>query len=133
MVQMTGNWTSASLVAIVAIGLACTTSHEAREAETPGEVEQRVPNIEHISPARDSVGAKPTRFEWTAAEGADRYAIGVWDDVDRLMWRNDRVQGTSVVLPDDVELGFGTYFWSVTALRDGRPVAESGRSAFVVR
>lgn len=125
---MTGNWIILSL-AIVTIGLAC----EAREAEPPLEVEQRLPNIEHVSPARDSVGAKPARFEWTAAEGADRYAIGVWDDVDRLMWRNDRVEKTSVTLPDDVELAFGTYFWSVTALRDGRPVAETGRSAFVVR
>jgi hypothetical protein len=117
----------------VAIGLACTSSHEARERETPPAAEQRLPIIEHVSPARDSVGTTPARFEWTAAEGADRYAIGVWDDVDRLMWRNDRVQGTSVTVPGDVELNFGTYFWSVTALRDGRPIAETGRSAFVVR
>jgi hypothetical protein len=117
----------------VALGLACTSSHEAREAKPAAEAEQRLPNIEHVSPRRDSVGAKPTRFEWTEAEGADRYAIGIWDDVDRLMWRNDRVEKTSVTLPDDVELAFGTYFWSVTALRDGRPVAETGRSAFVVR
>lgn len=126
-------WMGVTLGAVAAIGLACTSSPDARESQPTPEVEQRLPNIDHVSPARDSVGEKPKRFEWTAAAGADRYAIGVWDDVDRLMWRSDRVQGTSVMFPDDVELGFGTYFWSVTALRDGQPVAESGRSAFVVR
>ena len=121
-----------SIAAAVVVSLACT-SNEAREAEPPVEVEQRIPTINHVAPARDSVGAQPTRFEWTAAEDADRYAIGVWDDVDRLMWRKDNVPGTSVTMPAEVELGFGTYFWSVIALKDGRPVAETGRSAFVVR
>lgn len=117
-----------------AIGLACTSSQVARQPEGDVvEAEQRLPTIDHVSPARDFVGARPARFEWTAAAGADRYAFGVWDDVDRLMWKQDRVEGTSVMLPDHVELGFGTYFWSVTALSDGRPVAETGRSAFVVR
>ena len=46
--------------------------------------------------------------------------IGIWNDVDRLIWRNNHVTGTSVVLPDDVEMEFGTYFWMVTALRDGK-------------
>ncbi len=122
-----------TLAATAIVALACTSSDEARSSEPPAAVEQRLPTFDHVSPRRDSVGTKPTRFEWTAAEGADRYAIGVWDDVDRLMWRNDRVQGTSISMPDDVELGFGTYFWSVTALKDGRPIAETGRSAFVVR
>jgi hypothetical protein len=126
-------WLRASVAAACAIGLACTSANEAREADAPIQVDQRLPAIEHVSPPRDAVGARPTRFEWTAAAGADRYAIGIWDDVDRLMWRNDRVPGTSVALPEEVELGFGTYFWSVTALSNGRPVAESGRSAFVVR
>lgn len=122
------------LAAAVAISLACTSSEEAHQPPEPAvEVEQRMPTINHVAPARDSVGVKPTRFEWTAAESADRYVIVIWDDIDRLMWRNDRVQGTSVTLPDDVELGFGTYFWMVTAFREGKPVAESGRSAFVVR
>lgn len=112
--------------------VACTNPYEARESEPPVAAEQRLPTIDHVAPARDSVGAPPLRFEWTAAQGAEQYAIGVWDDVDRLIWRADRIQGTSVDLPKDVELVFGTYFWSVIALNDGRPVAESGRSAFVV-
>jgi hypothetical protein len=126
-------WTAVTVAAAVTVALACTSSHEARESEPPPAVEQRLPTIDHVAPARDSVGAQPTRFEWTSADGADRYAIGIWDDVDRLMWRSDKIDGTSVVMPSDVELSFGTYFWSVTALRDGRPIAETGRSAFVVR
>jgi hypothetical protein len=78
------------------------------------------------------VGPAPKRFEWTAAKGAEEYAIGIWDDVDRLIWADYHVHGTSVVLPDDVGFEFGTYFWSVTAVRDSRAIAESGRSAFVV-
>jgi hypothetical protein len=128
-------WIRVTVAVTVAVGLACTSSHEARESDVPApEVEQRIPTIDHVSPARDSVGARPSRFEWTAAKDADHYAIGVWDDVDRLIWRDNRVQGTSVTLPADIEIGFGTYFWSVTALADdNRPLAETGRSAFVVR
>ena len=123
-----------ALALLIAATVACTASSESLDAEAgQAAAEQRLPTIEHVAPVRDSVGTQPLRFEWTAADGADRYAIGVWDDVDRLMWRNDQVGGTSVAFPPDVELGFGTYFWSVTALRDGRPIAESGLSAFVVR
>ena len=125
---------SVTVAVTIAVSLACTSSHEARESDSAmPEVEQRIPTIDHVSPARDFVGERPARFEWTAAEGADHYAIGIWDDVDRLIWRNNHVQGTSVALPTDIELGFGTYFWSVIAVRDERPVAETGRSAFVVR
>ena len=118
------------------IVIACGNSQEAREAATaaapPAAVEQRLPNINHVSPARDSVGPAPKRFEWTAAAGADQYAIGIWNEVDVLMWRSDHVSSTSVALPGDVVLDFGTYYWSVTALRERRPIAESGLSAFVV-
>jgi hypothetical protein len=38
-----------------------------------------------------------------------------------------------VMLPNDVYLDFGTYYWSVTAMRAGRPIAETGRAAFVVK
>ena len=119
-------------VAATLIVVACSNAHEARESVPPVATEQRLPTIEHVSPKRDSVGGQPTRFEWTAAKDANSYAIGVWDDVDRLMWRADRIRETSIELPKDVQLEFGTYFWAVTALHDDRPVAESGRSAFVV-
>jgi hypothetical protein len=119
-------------IAAALIVVACSNSQEARESAPPAPVEQRLPTIDHVSPRRDSVGHAPTRFEWTAAEGANQYAIGIWNDVDRLMWRSDHVRGTSVDVPKDVEFEFGTYFWMVTALQDDRPVAESGRAAFVV-
>jgi len=40
---------------------------------------------------------------------------------------------TSVARPDDVNFEPGTYFWSVSALRNGEELADSGLSAFVVR
>lgn len=117
-------------MAVALVVVACTTSQEAREPAVAAQ--QGLPLINHLVPARDSVGERPARFEWTAAKGADRYAIGIWSEVDRLMWRADDVRDTSVALPDDVELEFGTYYWSVTGLDGNRVVAESGLSAFVV-
>ncbi len=94
---------------------------------------QRQPRIDHVAPARDSVGPRPDRFEWTAAEGADHYTLALWTEVGSLLWRADRIRATSFALPKEVELEFGTYFWTVTAFRDDRPLVDSGRSAFVVK
>ena len=89
--------------------------------------------LDHVSPARDSVGAAPKTFSWTAVQGADSYSIGVWNEVDVLVWRQNNIPTTSVMRPDDMPLEPGTYFWSVSALRNGEEVADSGLSAFVVR
>jgi hypothetical protein len=95
--------------------------------------DDRSRTLNHVTPARDFVGSAPTRFVWTAYTSAETYSIGVWTDVDVLVWRQDNVQTTSVAKPDDVRFEPGTYFWSVSALREGRLVAESGLAAFVVR
>ena len=88
--------------------------------------------IDHVAPRRDSVGPAPEAFSWTAVPGADAYAIGIWNEVDRLMWRNDAVPGNSVPRPAGLELDPGTYFWSVSALQGGREIGHSGQAAFVV-
>lgn len=122
-----------AVAAFIAAAAACTPS----AAKNGGDVRQQTPsrarNVDHVSPARDSVGAAPTRFSWTAIEGADLYAIGIWNEVDVLVWRQDNIPSTSVTLPTDVRLEPGTYFWSVSALREGSQIAESGLAAFVVR
>lgn len=88
--------------------------------------------IDHLEPRRDLVGPQPARFTWTAAAGADRYAIGIWNEVDRLLWRKDDVTGTTVDRPAGFDLEPGTYFWSVTGVKDGREIARSGLAAFIV-
>ncbi len=88
--------------------------------------------IDHLMPRRDFVGPQPDRFAWSAATGADAYAIGVWNETDRLMWREDGVTGTSIDRPAGLDLEPGTYFWQVTGLQQGREVARSGQAAFVV-
>lgn len=125
----------AVVAAIVVIGLACAPSAGPEgDAEDPSPFAQpRTGLIDHITPARDSVGKAPVRFEWTRVEGADRYAIGVWNEVDVLLWRQDNVPTNAIDRPEPVEFVPGTYFWSVSALKDGRQIAESGLSAFVVR
>jgi hypothetical protein len=127
-------WTA--VAAALAIGyVACTSPLGRREApSTPGtsDRDRRGPLIDHLTPPRDSVGATPSRFAWTPVEGTDSYLVSVWNDVDVLVWRVD-VRTPQVDWPPDVRLEPGTYFWSVAAIRDDRPVAESGRAAFVVR
>jgi hypothetical protein len=89
--------------------------------------------LDHVIPPRDSVGSAPKMFSWTAVQGADSYSIGVWNEVDVLVWRQNNIPTNSVNRPDDVPLEPGTYFWSVSALRNGEELADSGLSAFVVR
>lgn len=88
--------------------------------------------IDHLTPRRDFVGPQPDRFEWSAATGADGYAIGVWNETDRMVWREDGVTGTSIDRPKGLDLEPGTYFWQVTGLQQGRAIARSGQGAFVV-
>lgn len=78
------------------------------------------------------MGPQPARFRWSAIEGADRYAIGLWNEADRLIWRRDDITGTTVEWPADALMDTGTYFWSVSALQGGKEIAKSGLAAFVV-
>lgn len=87
--------------------------------------------IEHVSPKRDSVGPAPTRFEWTAVAAADSYLFELQNEIG-LVASSKGIQGTSLDWPQDQRLPAGTYFWIVSAVRDGRAIAGSGRSAFVV-
>ena len=88
--------------------------------------------IDHQVPRPDYVGKQPARFVWTAAPEADHYAIGVWDEVERLIWRADDISGTTVDRPSDLNFAEGTYFWTVSALRGTQEIARSGLAAFVV-
>lgn len=89
--------------------------------------------IEHQVPRRDFVGPQPARFAWTPAKGADHYAIGVWNEVDRLIWRKDDISGPSVDRPVDLDFEPGTYYWTVSGLTGAnQEIAKSGLSAFVV-
>ena len=120
---------------MVVIALACAPSAgpAGGEQDEPPPAQRQTELIDHVMPARDSVGKAPTRFEWTKIDGADRYAIGVWNEVDVLLWRQDNIPTNAIDRPEPVQFEPGTYFWSVAALKDGRQIGESGLSAFVVR
>lgn len=129
---------------VMAFALACQAAPEhAEETQTPpaavasaSESEQLPPNvvtISHLAPARDSIGGLPDRFEWTPVEGADFYVIGVWNDVDRLLWKQDDLHGPSIARPEQLDLDAGTYFWRVEAIRDNQIIGDSGWAAFIVR
>jgi hypothetical protein len=125
----------ALLIACLTLAIGCTSAARESEAvpqkaDPPSSREAQL--IDHVLPRRDSTGPAPKRFEWTAAKGADEYAIGLWNESDMILWRQGGFREPSATLPSELVLEPGTYYWSVVAERDGRPIAESGLSAFVV-
>ena len=142
--QQRRNFRLASVVTLVALGMACAHSTSQNAKVDPSlrgatAIDRQVqgggsnaPRLDHLIPARDSQGSQPTRFEWTAVPQADSYSIGVWNEVDMLIWRKDHIPTNSFV-PTDLRLDPGTYFWTISALREGDEIATSGLAAFVVR
>lgn len=131
----TRTWSWAAAVVLVAVAFGCSAQMGRRE-ESPNAPASKgggLQNIQHLTPARDSVGGAPARFAWTPVQGADAYAIGIWNEVDVLLWRADDVRTPSVAVPSELRLEPGTYLWSVTALHEKQAVGESGLAAFVVR
>jgi hypothetical protein len=121
------------LLPAIFVSVACAQASEipAPPAAAPASGAVAQQGIEHVSPGRDSVGAQPKRFEWTAVAGAEGYALLVVNEVDIEMWETT-VQATAIDVPKDLVLESGTYYWAVGAFRGGRQVAYSGRSAFVI-
>ena len=124
-------------IALAVMAASCTHPGAAQQAAPSSAAASRggaaSHRLDHVMPARDSVGSAPKTFSWTVVQGADSYSIGVWNEVDVLVWRQNNIPTNSVTRPDDVPLEPGTYFWSVSALSNGEEVADSGLSAFVVR
>ncbi|MEQ1912928.1 MAG: hypothetical protein ABMA15_29200 [Vicinamibacterales bacterium] len=133
----------ASAAFLVSLELAC--AHSGQTTVNPnvrgaGAIERqiqgggsRAPRLDHLIPARDSQGSLPSRFEWTAVPGADQYSVGIWNEVDTLIWRLDHIPTNSFTSPADLKLDPGTYFWTISALREGEEITTSGLAAFVVR
>ena len=119
------------LLPIVFVSVACAQASDAPATAAPATAAAEQQGIEHVSPGRDSVGAQPKKFEWTAVTGAEGYALLLVNEVDMEIWETT-VQATSIDVPKDIVLESGTYYWAVGAFRGGRQVAYSGRSAFVV-
>jgi hypothetical protein len=121
---------------LMAVAFACARASAPVEGATPtalqpGASQQKV--IVHLLPRPDSVGGVPEKFEWTAVPNADSYSIGLWNEVDRMIFRQNGLKSNALQWPRDFPLEMGTYLWSVTALgKDDRPLADSGLAAFVV-
>lgn len=128
---------SSLIASCIAITLACATpAGPSAAASAPALVpaaQVRPGGIDPIFPERDSVGPAPTRFEWTTIEGAEHYEMELLTDIDAQVFSAGDIQGTLLPIPEGVVLIPGTYFWRVGAIRGGRLIADSGRSAFVVR
>jgi len=92
----------------------------------------QIQTINHLSPRPDSRGPQPKRLEWTAVDGADSYTVGIWNEVDVRMWKAGNLKSNVIDWPQGLDLDAGTYFWSIIAVRDGRPIADSGLAAFIV-
>ena len=113
----------------VACGAAPATVAETASAEA---AQAKPQVVDHLEPRRDSVGPRPARFTWTAVQNVETYTLHVWNEVDVKVFEQSGITATTVAWPDGLNLPFGTYFWAVIAQRDGKPIAESGLSAFVI-
>lgn len=122
----------ASLVVIALVGVRSPLAAEGAVMSSTGQPAAREQVIEHLQPRRDSVGALPEKYEWTAIKGADSYSIGLWNEVDQMIFRQDDLRSTTFIWPRESKLDMGTYFWSVTAWSKGRAIAGSGLAAFVI-
>lgn len=130
---MTRRFWRSTAAATLVIGLACAPA-DGRGGNSPAaSAASQAPVIDHLTPRRDSVGRPPDTFEWTKIEGADSYEIGVWNDIDILLWRQRGIPGNHIDRPKELALDAGTYMWSIAAFRGEQPIAESGLAAFVVR
>jgi len=88
--------------------------------------------IEHVTPRRDFVGPTPTKLEWSAADGADSYAIKVENEIEIPVFDQDGIKTTSVPWPKEARVEPGTYYWRIVGLKGAAIIADSGRAAFVV-
>ena len=122
-------------ITLLGLTTACasaTSGQPSRRVREAGTSVQQLLSIDPVVPRRDFSGAQPDRFEWTPVKGADHYAIGIFNEVDVILWRNDDVPTNSIAWPAGLKLDGGTYFWSVSALQGERTIGDSGRTAFVV-
>jgi hypothetical protein len=124
---------SNSTVLLVALfGLACMSREGSTAAAPIAEDKIQKIEIEHVMPRRDAVGPQPTMLEWTAATGAETYAINVENEIEIAIFDQENIKTTSVPWPKEIKLEPGTYFWRIVGLKGGRVIADSGRAAFVV-
>ena len=136
-------WRLVAVSALLSTTLACAHGAAGQASDGPprgaGAVARQIqgsaqaPRLDHVIPSRDSQGSVPRLFEWTAVPGADSYSLGIWNEVDMLIWRQDRIETNSFDSSQSLRLEPGTYFWAISALREGEEIASSGLSAFVVR
>jgi hypothetical protein len=116
-----------SRVVFVLFSLACVSPEGAPEVAPI----QRI-QIEHLVPRPDFVGPTPPRLEWTAATGADSYAVGVENEIEIPVFDQERITTTSIPWPKEIKVEPGTYYWRITGYKGDRLIADSGRAAFVV-
>src|SRR5262245_37826229 len=127
------SWQAVIPVGMIGLILAGALGHVRIDAASPRAVRAvQSETIDHVKPKRDSSGPIPDRLEWTTVKGADSYSIGVWNEVDVMIWKQGNLKTNSVAWPKELVVDSGTYFWSVMAFRNGEPIAESGLAAFIV-
>jgi hypothetical protein len=123
-----------TILFMLVFSLACISREGAPEAASAPLQEAKIEKIqiEHVTPRPDFVGKLPTVLEWTAAPGADSYAVAVENEIEIPVFDQDGIKGTSTPWPKDFKIEPGTYYWRIVGLKGDRVVADSGRAAFVV-
>jgi hypothetical protein len=126
-----GSWWAAILC--VSMAVACGAApNNAAESGAAEAAQAKPQDIDHLEPRRDFVGPRPARFAWTPVANVETYTLHIWNEVDVKVFQQQGLTATTLPWPEGLDLPFGTYFWAVIAHRDGKPIAESGLSAFVI-
>jgi hypothetical protein len=126
------SWQVALCAGVAVIVLADAGDATLNAAPSINAADAQTQTINHVSPRPDSQGPQPKRLEWTAVKGADSYSVGVWNEVDVRMWKVSNLKTNAVDWPEGLDVEPGTYFWSIMAIKDERPIADSGLAAFIV-
>ncbi len=84
------------------------------------------PDLELLTPLGDVILDAPLKFGWRSREGADSYQIEVANAQRTPVW-NTRLEGTQIEYPAWAPplLSPATYYWKVTALAAGKPIAAT--------
>jgi hypothetical protein len=123
---------AARVVVLALLSLACA-PRESGDGPSPEVAAITTQHIQHVTPRPDFVGPAPTRLEWTRADGVDTYNVTVITEIDSVVFQMVGTRNASIDWPPAITLEPGTYFWRVVGFKGEQTVADSGRSAFVVR
>jgi hypothetical protein len=100
-----------------------------------GETRTTASSLTLIQPNQDNPAKLPLIFKWKPVEGADYYALEIFDETLVPVWKCAEIRSPYFAMPA-VSSGWlkfnKPYFWMTIAYRNKEKLAESDLARFVV-